>query len=330
MAVKIANTSQKKHCFSIECLIGLRDESPQRTKSITAFNTKLKDSSPIELVQQESEDIVRDVPNSHVRCKQSKEKIVKYQTTNDSSIVDKFPCSKFDVQKLFLSTHSTVAQTEYRTSTPKDDSLPPDWLNVRTPLFRGQFKTEHKTMNDNDSVEDAIQSNKTLQFVNSSGQLDKMPPFNDCHLKSLSQLSPHLETVSPVYSLCDKVLPRSFQDLDKISLSNLFPGRTSDLDVKHLTTQFPLQGQYINQLNTTSIYPPLRVCNRTLTAAMSTLLPQQFGGMFANPMLYKMQRDITNHLPISQPVLSARFSGLMHQRFPCKYMMFLMIKHLRL
>jgi hypothetical protein len=77
-----------------------------------------------------------------------------------------------------------------------------------------------------------------------------------------------------------------------------------------------------------SLYQPLRACNRSLTAAaMSSLLPQQFSNMPLNPLqLYNLQRDLAvaaashpHHPAAATHPLLARYHSFMHPRFPRKY-----------
>ncbi|PVD30614.1 hypothetical protein C0Q70_09887 [Pomacea canaliculata] len=62
---------------------------------------------------------------------------------------------------------------------------------------------------------------------------------------------------------------------------------------------------------------PLRVCNRSLAAAMNTLMgPHQgLGALPVNPLLYSLQRDIAHHQS-AHSLLAARYSGFMHPRYP--------------
>lgn len=72
-----------------------------------------------------------------------------------------------------------------------------------------------------------------------------------------------------------------------------------------------------------SLYPPLRVCNRSLSAAMNSaaaaaaLMPHQFAGLPVNPsFLYNLHRDLAAHHPSHHPLLAARYPGFGHPRYP--------------
>ncbi|KAK3759013.1 hypothetical protein RRG08_005638 [Elysia crispata] len=105
-------------------------------------------------------------------------------------------------------------------------------------------------------------------------------------------------------------------------------------EFKHLLNNF---SSHPGQLDSGSLYQPLRVCNRTLAsmaaAAAAAGLPggpgnghagpggplavgamgPQFGQLPINPLLYNIPRELSSP---HHPLLAARYPGLMHHRYP--------------
>lgn len=104
-----------------------------------------------------------------------------------------------------------------------------------------------------------------------------------------------------------------------------------DEEFKHLLANF-----HNNQLDSAGIYQPLRVCNRTLvsmggvpgpTAPPNPLgvgMPPHFTHLPINPLLYNIPRDLAHQ---THPLLTSRYPGFLHPRYPSKYIMFVSFCH---
>uniref|UniRef100_A0A2C9JDY3 Homeobox domain-containing protein n=1 Tax=Biomphalaria glabrata TaxID=6526 RepID=A0A2C9JDY3_BIOGL len=89
-------------------------------------------------------------------------------------------------------------------------------------------------------------------------------------------------------------------------------------EFKHILNNF-----HAGQLDTSGLYQPLRVCNRTIASMgalhgsggppgpLSVGVPSHFTHF--NPLLYNLPRELT-HQP--HPLLAARYPGFMHSRYP--------------
>ncbi|KAK7496284.1 hypothetical protein BaRGS_00012449 [Batillaria attramentaria] len=80
-------------------------------------------------------------------------------------------------------------------------------------------------------------------------------------------------------------------------------------------------GPGVPGLEGSNLYPPLRVCNRSLSAAMNSaaLMPQHFAAAGLNPLFYSLQREMVHHPSPHHLLAAARYPGFMHHRYPREY-----------
>ncbi|KAL8594087.1 hypothetical protein ACOMHN_000799 [Nucella lapillus] len=269
----VATSTPKRHGFSIESLIGRRDDSPRRQP--LALLPRPEDFSvPRDLVCRDSalDASSRDRLGESLRVSESNRDVLR-ESHKDRYVRDHHH-------------HAGV------------DSV----RDAHTDGHRDSFR-EGRRDSSRDSPVPRSRSRPGTLSPSSPGQEDRVGR------RSSSPPSPAM--VSP---RMDKIMPSSPETENRLS------GWSSE-DFKHLLTTGAFQQQghpMMGGMDGSSLYQPLRVCNRSLSAAMNSaaaLLPPHFAGLPINPLLYNLHRDLAPH-PTAHPLLAARYPGFVHPRYP--------------
>lgn len=291
MAV-VATSTPKRHGFSIESLIGPRDDSPRRqahggllpraedfsiTRDFVCGSVAARDSAvtrPEAGNRDRLRDLVRDTTNA--------------ADSSRDSVKDTGHCRD--------SYRDTAG---LRSGSPRADTV------------RDGFREVHR-----DSGRERGRPRSRQGTVSPSSTTDEDRTGG-------GRGSPPASPVAVVSPRLEKTLAPSSPETE-----NRLSGWSSD-DLKHLlgTGAFQHQAHHHHHhgvgVDGSSLYQPLRVCNRSLSAAMSSaaaLMPHQFAGLPVNPLLYNLHRELAAapH-PSVHPLLAARYPGFVHPRYPSEY-----------
>ncbi|XP_076472362.1 uncharacterized protein LOC143301833 [Babylonia areolata] len=280
----VATSTPKRHGFSIESLIGRRDDSPRRQP--LALLPRPEDfSTPRDLVCKDSA-LDGSGPRDRIR---------------DSIRVDSSRDSLRDG-------HRDHYVRDSHHHLPGVDSVR-DMQQHATDGLRDSFRESSRR----DSPRESPIRSRSRQ-----GTLSPSSPPPAAHEDRVGRRSSSPPSPSLVSPRMDKTLPPSSPG----EAENRVSGWSSE-DFKHLlsTGAFHQQGGHpmaASAVEGSSLYQPLRVCNRSLSAAMNSaaaLLPHHFAGLPLNPLLYNLHRDLAPH-PTAHPLLAARYPGFVHPRYP--------------
>ncbi|KAK7110021.1 uncharacterized protein [Littorina saxatilis] len=329
MAV-VATSTPKRHGFSIESLIGRRDDSPRRHAHVLLprpedFSaTRGTDSvSPI----REGESVGRErVRDSFSRVDSSRD-----------SGKDAHRDSLRDLNTSPKESRESFRELQHRDPAgPRDlhrDSLRDRELSLRDSARDQMLRDTARELSLRNGARDQTQRDSARdQLVRESGREQSVKDSSFRPRSRPGTISPSSTTDEertagrrtsspaspPVTSpRLDKTLSPASPEAE-----NRLSGWSSE-DFKHLlgTGAFHHQAHHHGVgVDGSSLYPPLRVCNRSLSAAMSSaaaLLPHQFGGLPVNPLsFYNFHRELGHH-PATHPLLAARYpGGFVHPRYP--------------
>lgn len=321
----VATSTPKRHGFSIESLIGPRADSPRRQGhggllpraedfSITrdfVCGSAARDSSISSSSSSSSAALVR--PDGAGSNRDRLRDLIR-DTTNtreSSSPRDSVKDSGVHCRDSYRDRSSSGSPRDAVKEGLRDREVVPHARDsAGRERERGRPRSRQGTVSPSSSAADE----------DKAGGGRGSSPASSSPAADMGPLSPRLE----------KTLPSSSPETE-----NRLTGGWSSDDLKHLLgTAGAFQHQAHHQhhhphhhgvgVDGSSLYQPLRVCNRSLSAAMSSaaaaLMPHQFAGLPVNPLLYNLHRELASapH-PSVHPLLAARYPGFVHPRYPSEY-----------